>query len=95
MIEYNLSALDKALIEHFHAQAGVSGFDGVSSLSQTDRGVLAVADLVRRQTVVQVCESLHLNGEDAARLWFHLSDFEPPLSDGEARSALNELVKAR
>ena len=54
MIGYQLTDADKALLEHFHASAKARGMDGRFSLEPVDRGVLAVADMVRAQTILQV-----------------------------------------
>jgi len=95
MIGYQLTETDKALIEHFHTQSNARGFDGVYSLEPTERGLMAVADLVRQQTILQVFAALNLKGEDAAKLWFGLRRHDVPATDRAARQKLEAILNAK
>lgn len=93
MFAHQLTDNEKALIQHFQEAAQAIGFDGVYSLDPVDRGVLAVADLVRQQTLLQVLKALNMTGQHAGKFVFDLQRYEAPATEEEVKSQLRSLTR--
>ena len=86
MIGHDLTDHERALIAHYDSQAKAVGFDGHFGLPPHERGVLAVADLVRQQTLLQVFTVLGLGGKAAKEATFGAGGIDVP-PDAEAVEA--------
>ncbi len=93
MFAHQLTENEKALIQHFQEAAQAIGFDGVYSLDPVDRGVLAVADLVRQQTLLKVLKELNMTGQDAAKFVFDLHRHDAPDTEEEVESQIRLLMR--
>jgi hypothetical protein len=93
MIAPELSALDKARIAYFEEQCKAVGFDGDLGLAPNERGILAIAGLVRVQTLLQVFKALGMSGRDAADISFKAVEIDVPANLSDAQEQLRQLLK--
>jgi len=93
MIGSELSAQDKARIAYFEEQFNAIGFDGNFALAPNERGVLAVADLVRAQTMLQVFTVLGIGGRAAADAAFKAVEIDVPVTLADVKNQLRHLYQ--
>lgn len=78
MFDQLLSYRDRALFAEYERAAKEVGFDGVNSLDPHQRGVLAVAEMVRKRVELAVLKQLGLQGRPAVEFTYNLSCIPVP-----------------